>query len=132
MVALELDALQAKYSGLSGRFCNRVTVQTGAPADGKSVALWVDVQILKYFDQIRTEVLLRAWKKAAREYKLAMEKPATPEGDDAAAEGAEELEDPGPEPDHKDSTYNKGTLLGRPQLAFTCFGLYKRPKKAKK
>lgn len=53
LVALTLNAVQVKYSGLLGKFCNLMVLQHGPPGDGKSIALWLDLHILSYFDKLR-------------------------------------------------------------------------------
>ena len=39
LVAFTLRAVQVKYSGLLGRYCNLVLFQNGAPGDGKELIL---------------------------------------------------------------------------------------------
>lgn len=53
LVALTLSAVQVKYSGLLGRFCNLLVLNHGPPGDGKSIQLWLDLHILSYFDKLR-------------------------------------------------------------------------------
>lgn len=56
LVALTLNAVQVKYSGLLGKFCNLMVLQHGPPGDGKSIALWLDLHILSFFDKLRVWV----------------------------------------------------------------------------
>ena len=59
LVALTLNAVQVKYSGLLGKFCNLMVLQHGPPGDGKSIALWLDLHILSFFDKLRLLVANR-------------------------------------------------------------------------
>ena len=53
LVATTLHAVQIKFGGILGRFCNLLMIQHGAPGEGKSVALWLSLQILYYYDKVR-------------------------------------------------------------------------------
>ena len=58
LISTTLGAVQLKYGGILGKHCNLLMLQHGEPGDGKSVALWLDVQILSYYDQVRGEETL--------------------------------------------------------------------------
>ena len=53
LVALTLGAVQVKYSGLLGRFCNLLVLNHGPPGAGKSIQQWLNLHILSYFDKLR-------------------------------------------------------------------------------
>ena len=95
LIATTLGAVQLKYGGILARHCNLLMLQHGEPGDGKSIALWLDVQILSYYDQVREA-------RAKRRY-------------DAAVERHERDPENEPKPEkkpEKDSIFNKGTFIG--------------------
>ncbi len=53
LVATTLGAVQVKFGGILGRFCNLLLLQHGAPGEGKSVALWLSLQALYCYDKAR-------------------------------------------------------------------------------
>jgi hypothetical protein len=70
-------------------------LQHGEPGDGKSVALWLDVQILSFYDQAREARAKRRCEAAAARHELDPENHPKPEKEPA-----------------KDSIFNKGTFVG--------------------
>lgn len=55
MLSLVLNAVQVRFGGILGKFPNIVMLQHGEPGDGKSIALWLVLQVLYYFDTIKTK-----------------------------------------------------------------------------
>lgn len=55
MLSLVLNAVQVRFGGILGKFPNIVMLQHGEPGDGKSIALWLVLQVLYYFHTIKTE-----------------------------------------------------------------------------
>ncbi|CAK0831366.1 unnamed protein product [Prorocentrum cordatum] len=95
LVATTLGAVQLRYGGILSRHCNLLMLQHGEPGDGKSVALWLDVQVLGFYDMIRERRSKKKYEDAAQKHK-----------DDP---------DNNPEPakEHaKDTIFNKGTFIG--------------------
>eukprot|EP00959_Pyramimonas_sp_CCMP1952_P215176 4502458-Pyramimonas_sp.AAC.1 len=70
-------------------------LQHGEPGDGKSVALWLDVQILSFYDQAREARAKRRCEAAAARHELDPENHPKPEKEPA-----------------KDFIFNKGTFVG--------------------
>ncbi|CAK0896107.1 unnamed protein product [Prorocentrum cordatum] len=95
LIATTLGAVQLKYGGILARHCNLLMLQHGEPGDGKSIALWLDVQILSYYDQVREA-------RAKRRYDAALER-----------HERDLVTEPKPEKKpEKDSIFNKGTFIG--------------------
>ncbi|CAK0858472.1 unnamed protein product, partial [Prorocentrum cordatum] len=95
LVATTLGAVQLRYGGILSRHCNLLMLQHGEPGDGKSIALWLDVQVLGFYDMIRERRSKKKYEDAAQKHK-----------DDP---------DNNPEPakEHaKDTIFNKGTFIG--------------------
>ncbi|CAK0804108.1 unnamed protein product, partial [Prorocentrum cordatum] len=95
LIATTLGAAQLKCGGILARHCNLLMLQHGESGDGKSIALWLDVQILSYYDQGREA-------RAKRRY-------------DAAVERHERDPETEPKPEkkpEKDSIFNKGIFIG--------------------
>ena len=55
-MSLVLGAVQVSYGGILGKFANPLMIQHGSPGDGKSIGLWLVVQILAYVDKVRNKV----------------------------------------------------------------------------
>jgi hypothetical protein len=107
LVALTLRAVQVKYSGLLGRYCNLVMLQNGAPGDGKSVQLWFNTQVTMYYDKCRDTLAMEAFRTKWTQYKTKL----------AEAEGKDEPSPDAPEkPDTCDSVFNRGTWVGLGQF----------------
>ena len=102
LVATTLGAVQVKYGGILGRFCNLLMLQHGQPGDGKSVALWLDLQNLHYYDQVREKFAKQKHEDLVKAYKAAKAEA----GDDMS-----DMEEPRKAPT-KDSVFNKGTFVG--------------------
>jgi len=103
LIALTLNAVVIKYSGLLGRFCNLLLLQHGPPGDGKSVALWLSQQILAYYDKKRDAF---AAKLHREEYRLYAEAKREAETRGEAPPEAPSKHEP------KDSLYVRGTFVG--------------------
>ena len=113
MLSLVLNAVQVRFGGILGKFPNIVMLQHGEPGDGKSIALWLVLQVLYYFDTIKTKhdaakhrMDLRRYEEAKRAFEAA-----------GAANDAE-IEEPAPptKPEKRDSVQNKGTFYGHLDL----------------
>ena len=109
MLSLVLNAVQVRFGGILGKFPNIVMLQHGEPGDGKSIALWLVLQVLYYFDTSKTKhdaakhrMDLRRYEEAKRAFEAA-----------GAANDAE-IEEPAPptKPEKRDSVQNKGTFYG--------------------
>ena len=83
-----------RYGGILGRHCNLLMIQHGEPGDGKSVALWLDVQILSHYDQVREKRAKKVYDRQVQQYR---DSPGT------AEEPAKEA---------PNSIFNKGTFIG--------------------
>ena len=105
LIATTLGAVQIKYGGILGRFCNLLMLQRGAPGDGKSIALWLDLQVLHHYDHVRTKMCKTRYDKEVFEYNAAKERRANGDQD------APQLPEP-QKPAVKDSVFNKGTFVG--------------------
>ena len=55
MLSLVLNAVQVRFGGILGKFPNILMLQHGEPGDGKSIALWLVLQVLYYFDTIKSK-----------------------------------------------------------------------------
>lgn len=55
MLSLVLNVVQVRYGGILGKFPNLVTLQHGEPGDGKSIALWLVLQVLYHFDSVKAK-----------------------------------------------------------------------------
>ena len=102
LISTALDAVQVRYGGILGKFSNLLMLQHGAPGDGKSIALWLMVQVLSYFDKVRDAVAKSKYRRDLQAFKQ------------AAAEGGDNA-DAAAEPDKPvtaDTIFNKGTFLG--------------------
>ena len=95
LIATTLGAVQLKYGGILARHCNLLMLQHGEPGDGKSVALWLDVQILSYYDQVREARAKRKYDAALQRHELDPQNEPKPE-----------------KKPEKDSIFNKGTFIG--------------------
>lgn len=78
MLSLVLNAVQVRFGGILGKFPNIVMLQHGEPGDGKSIALWLVLQVLYYFDTIKTKhdaakhrMDLRRYEEAKRAFEAA-------------------------------------------------------------
>ena len=71
--SLPLGAVQMKYGGILARHSNLLMLQEGEPGDGKSVALWLDVQVLSHYDQKREERTKAAYEKLLAQHRAGPE-----------------------------------------------------------
>ena len=101
LVATTLSAVQVRYGGILGRFCNLLMVQHGAPGEGKSVALWLSLQIMYYYDMVREKWSKKAYHEALQAFK---------DWKEAGEQGQRQCEPQ--KPAEKDSVFNKGTFTG--------------------
>ena len=88
LLALTLNAVQVKYSGLLGRFCNLMLLQHGSPGDGKSVALWLVIQILRYFDKKEDEYAQQEYSVKLRQRRASKAGNTQPQNEDDQVAGA--------------------------------------------
>ena len=96
LVATTLGAVQIKYGGILSRHCNLLMLQHGQPGDGKSVALWLDVQVLAFFDMIRERRAKKKHEEACQKHK----------------DDPENHPEPAKKEHVKDTIFNKGTFIG--------------------
>ena len=113
MLSLVLNAVQVRYGGILGKFPNILMLQHGEPGDGKSIALWLVLQVLYYFDNIKTKSDAIRHRRDLRRYEEAK---AAYEA--AVAMNDTEVDEPVPptKPEKRDSVQNKGTFYGRSGL----------------
>ena len=69
LVATTLGAVKVNFGGILGRVCNLLMIQHGAPGEGKSVALWLSLQILYYYDKLRDDRAKKAYATLLAAYK---------------------------------------------------------------
>lgn len=116
MLSLVLNAVQVRYGGILGKFPNLLMIQHGEAGDGKSIALWLILQILYYFDSIKTKHDAASYRHELRQYEDAKKtfEQQGPDGD---------MEEPLPpqKPDKRDSVQSKGTFYGALDSACLCF-----------
>ena len=101
VISLPLGAVQLKYGGILGRFCNMLVLQHGEPGEGKSVIAWLTRQILYYYDKKREESARGVYKEELKKYK---------EWKEGGSLGEPVCEPQKEAP--KDSVFNKGTFIG--------------------
>ena len=92
------------YSGILGVFPNVMVIAHGASGDGKSVALWMDTQIMHFWRKKTLKRLKKTWQ-------------ATKDAHDAWEEEGKkgpEPAKPGPEPT-VEALYDKGSVHGMGQ-----------------
>ena len=77
-------------------------LQHGAPGDGKSIVLWLMVQVLSYFGKARDSVAKAHYRRGLQSYKQAM---AT--GEESSEDAVEQEK-----PIAAGTVFNKGTFLG--------------------
>ena len=122
MLSLVLNAVQVRFGGILGKFPNILMLQHGEPGDGKSIALWLVLQVLYYFDTIKSKHDAARHRIDSRRYEEAKR----------AYEGALAINDPEAEepvpptkPEKRDSVQNKGTFYGRLGCLVFCFFFYR-------
>lgn len=107
MLSLVLNAVQVRYGGILGKFPNLLMIQHGEAGDGKSIALWLILQILYYFDSIKTKQDAASYRHELRKFEDAKKtfEQQGPDGD---------MDEPLPpqKPDKRDSVQSKGTFYG--------------------
>ncbi|CAK0909816.1 unnamed protein product, partial [Prorocentrum cordatum] len=96
LVATTLGAVQIKYGGILSRHCKLLMLQHGQPGDGKSVALWLDVQVLAFFDMIRERRAKKKHDEACQKHK----------------DDPENHPEPAKKEHVKDTIFNMGTFIG--------------------
>eukprot|EP00435_Cladocopium_sp_Y103_P029585 s1478_g7.t1 len=111
MLSLVLNAVQVRFGGILGKFPNLVMLQHGEPGDGKSIALWLVLQVLYYFDSIKTKHDAAKHRADLRRYEEAKK---AFEAASSVHDPELELEEPAPpsKPEKRDSVQNKGTFYG--------------------
>ena len=111
MLSLVLNSVQVRFGGILGKFPNLVMLQHGEPGDGKSIALWLVLQVLYYFDSIKTKHDAAKHRADLRRYEEAKK---AFEAASSVHDPELELEEPAPpsKPEKRDSVQNKGTFYG--------------------